>query len=55
MVIDIYGYCRQDNYLNKNSPVIIPKLHRYVHSHERRDWAWWESVRQYMYSMGNSW
>ena len=35
-----------------SSNSLIP---RYVHSHERRDWAWWESVRNYMYSMGNSW
>ena len=56
MVIDIYGYCRQNDFKVKTSTFfLIPMLFRYVHSHERRDWAWWESVRNYMYSMGNSW
>ena len=53
MVIDIYGYCRQEN-VYTGTPCYDTLL-RYVHSHERRDWAWWESVRNYMYSMGNSW
>lgn len=28
---------------------------RYIHHQERRDWAWWESLRNYVYSNGNSW
>jgi len=28
---------------------------RYQFEVERRDWRWWESIRQYMHSMGNSW
>ena len=28
---------------------------RYIHHQERRDWAWWESLRNYIYSNGNSW
>ena len=28
---------------------------RYVFSQERRDWAWWESLRNYIYMNGNSW
>ena len=28
---------------------------RYVFSQERRDWAWWESLRNYVYMNGNSW
>merc|ERR1719431_1628277 len=28
---------------------------RYQFEEERRDWRWWETIRQYMHSMGNSW
>ena len=28
---------------------------RYIYHQERRDWAWWESLRNYIYSNGNSW
>ena len=28
---------------------------RYQFEEERRDWRWWETIRQYMHSTGNSW
>ena len=41
----LLAVARDDNYL----------LLRYIHHQERRDWAWWESLRNYIYSNGNSW
>ena len=35
--------------------VITESSLRYIHHQERRDWAWWESLRNYIYSNGNSW
>ena len=35
--------------------VITKSSLRYIHHQERRDWAWWESLRNYIYSNGNSW
>ena len=34
---------------------IITKLFREIFHEERRDWEWWESVRQYVYMNGDSW
>ena len=28
---------------------------REIFHEERRDWSWWENIRHYIYSMGNSW
>merc|ERR1712123_7934 len=28
---------------------------RYQFEEERRDWRWWETIRQYMHANGNSW
>jgi len=28
---------------------------RYIFQMERRDWSWWENIRHYVHSMGNSW
>ena len=53
MVIDIWGYCRLYNNIPE-SPSTVLNI-RYQFEEERRDWRWWETIRQYMHSMGNSW
>merc|ERR1711988_1004052 len=50
-----YGYRKEDDRCPEGQVIDIWGYCRGIFHEERRDWRWWENIRHYVYSNGNSW